>query len=124
MRLSDIGNPKELIPFCGAAGIGSLASVSPMLFDDGLERLRELANDPRWRMREAVRIGLQRIMAVRRWEALKALEGWDAEGTTLEMRAAAAAMAEPSLLKETKTAGAATRSASWCVLFLKTALSF
>jgi hypothetical protein len=60
-------------------------------------------------MREAVRMGLQRIMTARRWDVLTALEGWAAEGTTLEMRATAAAVAEPILLEDTETAVAALR---------------
>lgn len=100
-----VNTPQEFIPFCGTAGIGSLASVSPMLFEKALARLRKLANDPRWRMREAVRIGLQRIMTVRCWDTLTALEGWIAEGTTLEMRAVAAAVAEPTLLEDPVLAG-------------------
>jgi hypothetical protein len=95
-----VNDPRELIPFCGATGIGALGSVSPATFELALTRLEELSSDARWRMREAVRFGLQRLLA-RRWsETLEALQGWVRPGAWLEMRAAATAVAEPSLLED------------------------
>ena len=99
-----VNDPRELIPFCGAMGIGTIGSLSPALFEPALTTLRTLANDPRWRMREGVCFGLQRLLAGRRRDTLEALEAWVAAGALLEMRAAAAAVAEPALLKERETA--------------------
>jgi hypothetical protein len=102
-----VNAPQELIPFCGAVGIGAIGAASPALFEPALTTLRRLANDPRWRMREAVVFGLQKLLATRRQEALKGLEGWIRPAAWLEMRAAAAAVAEPALLDDQETASAA-----------------
>jgi hypothetical protein len=48
----------ECLALCGRAGLGRLALLEP---DTVLERLRKLASDPRWRVREGVAIALQRI---------------------------------------------------------------
>jgi hypothetical protein len=93
-------DPQEFIPFCGTAGLGAIGSVSPEILDQALATLKRLANDPRWRMREAVRMGLQRVMSMRRQAVWDELGKWIPEGSLLEMRAAAAAVAEPALLKD------------------------
>jgi hypothetical protein len=95
-----VNAPQEFIPFCGAVGIGAIGSVSSGFFLQALEALKRLANDPRWRMREAVRMGLQRIMAARGQYAWDELGRWITNGSLLELRAAAAAIAEPVLLKD------------------------
>ncbi len=91
-------NPREFIPFCGTVGIGALGAAAPGLFDGALAALRRLAEDPRWRMREATAMGLQRLLRSRPDETLTALEGWISGGSPLVLRAAAAAVAEPALL--------------------------
>lgn len=92
--------PEEFLPFCGAIGIGVIGSVSPYRSDAALHSLRGLANDARWRMREAVCFGLQRILAKRSPDTLKALETWVQDENWLEMRAVAAGVAEPALLRD------------------------
>jgi hypothetical protein len=78
---------------CGAVGLGRLVAQGKRRH---LARLRELASDPRWRVREAV------AMAHQRWgdddfEAMaEAAERW-ADGTPLEQRPAVAALCEPRL---------------------------
>lgn len=52
-------------------------------------------------------MGLHRLIAARRQETLNALEQWAAEGSPLEMRAAAAGVAEPTLLENGETVQAA-----------------
>jgi len=99
-----VNSPREFIPFCGAIGIGALGSVWPAAFDRALTTLRALATDPRWRMREAVRFGLQKLLARRGRDTLAAFEGWIAGGNLLEMRAAATAVAEPPTLQDKDTA--------------------
>jgi hypothetical protein len=99
-----VNNPRELIPFCGAVGMGALGAACPTLFAKAIKALRAVANDPRWRMREAVSTALQRLIAARPRETLNALKLWTVEGSPLEMRAAAAGLAEPALLKDTATA--------------------
>jgi hypothetical protein len=100
VQVAPVNDPQEFIPFCGTVGIGALGAVSPALFVKALAALKHLAGDSRWRMREAVAMALQRLAASRGSETWQALEAWIAEGGLLEMRAAAAAIAEPALLKD------------------------
>jgi hypothetical protein len=102
-----VNAPREFIPFCGAIGVGALGSASPGIFHRALTSLQALAHDPRWRMREAVRFGLQRLLAKRSRDTLATLKGWVVDGDLLEMRAAAATVAEPTILKDRETAIAA-----------------
>ncbi len=97
-------NPKEFLTFCGAYAIGAIASVSPRFFEKALALLRELANDPRWRIREAVAMGIQKLLTKQSQNTLKALENWIADTEWLAMRAVAAGVAEPPILKDNKTA--------------------
>jgi hypothetical protein len=102
-------DPREFIPFCGTVGIGALGAAVPTLYDDALKALRRLAEDPRWRMREAIAMGLQRLLRSRPDETLTALEGWISGGSPLTLRATAAAVAEPALLVYEETAQRALR---------------
>lgn len=102
-----VNSAGEFIPFCGAVGMGSIAAVHSGYFQKALSRLRELASDPRWRMREAVAMGLQRMITSNADAVLKNLKKWVSGGNLLELRAVAAAVAEPALLKNPKTARAA-----------------
>jgi hypothetical protein len=104
-----VNNAREFIPFCGAVGIGAIGSASPEFFEKALTALGALANDPRWRMREAVRMGLQRLMIKRNRDTLKELDEWAVTGSLLEMRAAAAAVADPAILRDTEIANLALR---------------
>jgi hypothetical protein len=94
-----VNTPTEFVPFCGAVGIGSIGSAQPSFFDQAIVTLRGFAKDSRWRMREAVRMGLQRLAKIRARDTLTTMEGWIGEGNWLEMRAIAAAVAMPSLLE-------------------------
>jgi hypothetical protein len=104
-----VNTPGAFLPFCGAMGIGAIGSVAATHFAAALDTLKPLANDPRWRMREAVCFGLQRMLARRSQDTLAALEGWIEDGSLLELRAAAATVAEPTLLKDAETARSALR---------------
>src|SRR6266700_1223921 len=66
---------------------------------DLLPRLRQLASDPRWRVREGVAMGLQRLGDADLARLLTEMEEWVAGGP-LEQRAAIAALCEPRLLRE------------------------
>jgi hypothetical protein len=46
------------LPMCGVIGLGRLVAEGR---EDLLPRLRAAAGDPRWRVREAVVLGLQRL---------------------------------------------------------------
>lgn len=102
-----VNDPREFLPFCGAVGLGAIGSASTTFYEPALLALRPLARDPRWRMREGVCFALQRLAAARRQETLSALAEWVSGGDLLEMRAAAATVADPILLRNTGTATAA-----------------
>lgn len=86
--------PEEFLAFCGAVGLGRLAAQGRT---ELVQRLRTLASDPRWRMREGVAMALQRVGDQDMPLLLREMKKWSA-GNLLEMRAAAAALCEPRLL--------------------------
>jgi hypothetical protein len=90
------GGAQEFLAFCGVLGLGRLLVEGDARM---LVELRRLANDERWRVREAV------AMALQRWgsddfDALAAAMAEWARGSWLERRAAAAALCEPVLLTD------------------------
>jgi hypothetical protein len=93
-------SPEVFLAVCGVVGLGRLLAEGDL---DQLVVLRECANDPRWRIREAVAMALQRWGDVDMPALLKAMAVW-AKGSLLERRAAAAALCEPRLLKDPKHA--------------------
>jgi hypothetical protein len=99
--------PREFLPFCGAIGIGAIGSVSSERRDAALTILGRLATDTRWRLREAVCFGLQRMLGARVDDTLAALFAWLDDGNYLRTRAAVVAVAEPTLLKNDTTARSA-----------------
>ena len=64
-----------------------------------MPQLRESASDARWRIREAVALGLQEYGRASLASLLQVMEGWS-RGTLLERRAVVAALCEPGLLRE------------------------
>ena len=94
-----VNDPKEFVTFCGAYAIGAIGSVSSSLFDKAVSLLKELGRDSRWRTREAVAMGLQKMIARKPEETLKALDDWIENSDWLAMRAVVAGVAEPFLLK-------------------------
>ncbi|MCC6148580.1 MAG: hypothetical protein IT308_13555 [Anaerolineaceae bacterium] len=89
--------PEEFLAFCGTLGLGKLICLGEGVY---FAELRRLANDPRWRTREAVAMALQMIGVWDMEMLLTELEGWLA-GSFLEQRAVAAGLCEPVLLRET-----------------------
>lgn len=89
--------PEVFLVFCGIVGLGKLAASETKLFD----RLRGYSSDKRWRIREAVATGLQLAGDQNMELLLKEMRKWS-EGNWYEKRAAAAALAEPRLLKEAR----------------------
>jgi hypothetical protein len=86
----------EFIALCGTAGLGKVALMEPATV---MTRLRELASDRRWRVREGVAIALQRIGRESMPHLLAEMQAWIADGPYAQ-RAAAAGLSEPALLKE------------------------
>jgi hypothetical protein len=95
-----VNSPYEFLAFCGALGLGRLLAQGDA---SHWATLRRLANDPRWRMREAVAMALQRLGDADMDGLIAAMQDW-ADGTLLEQRAAAAGLCEPRLLGRTEHA--------------------
>ena len=88
--------PGEFVTAVGTAGLGRLVAAGDR---SCLLALRRAAGDPRWRVREAVAIGLQAWGDVDVGALVDEMERW-AGGTPLEGRAAMAALCEPRLLRD------------------------
>ena len=104
-----VNDPHEFIPFCGTMGLGAFGASMPQYAKPAFRVLHELANDSRWRMREAVCCGLQRLIAAQPQAIVDALQDWVEDGSWLELRAAAAGVAEPALLRDHELARSALR---------------
>ena len=86
--------PDVFLAAVGLVGLGRLVAAGRR---DYLSLLRRASNDPRWRVREAVAIGLQHWGDAEVIGLLDEMERW-AAGSPLEGRAAMAALCEPRLL--------------------------
>ena len=89
-------SPEVFLVFCGITALGKMAARRDA---DALARLRAFASDERWRVREAVAIALQYFGDADMQALLHEMEFWS-RGNWYEKRAAAAALAEPRLLKD------------------------
>lgn len=88
--------PEVFLPVCGVVGLGKILAQGKR---EALEILRRYAADPRWRVREAVCMALQRWGEVDMPALLEEMASWS-RGSPWEQRAAAAALCEPKLLME------------------------
>jgi hypothetical protein len=107
--------PDAFLAFCGVLGLGALLARPQWQPGEGeetsplqsvvtvLQRLRTLASDPRWRIREAVATGLQLWGDSDLRGLIGEMDGW-AGGNYYEQRTAAAALCEPRLLKDESAA--------------------
>jgi len=86
----------EYLALCGTAGLGRFALLEP---DTVMSWLRELASDPRWRVREGVAMSLQRIGRENMPMLLAEMKEW-MHGDALVQRAAVAGLCEPPILKK------------------------
>jgi len=98
-----IATDDEYSVFCGVPGLGRLLAEGA----DVLPRLRRHAVDPRWRVREAVAMALQRLGDADLPRLLVTAESWAADPHPLVRRAAAAAVCEPRLLTTARAAACA-----------------
>jgi hypothetical protein len=99
------GDQPEAILSCAAvAAYGAVGVARPDWIDDELAKLRRSAADPRWRVREVVAQSLQRLLAHDWSYVVWELADWAADDDPLVVRAAAAAVAEPPLLREASRA--------------------
>ncbi len=97
-KVAPVNTQQEFLAFCGTVGFGRLAAEG----DTGaMKILRRQASDPRWRTREAVAMGLQRVGDKDMVRLLDEMDEWS-KGNPLEQRAAVAALCEPRLLNDKK----------------------
>lgn len=90
----------EFLALCGTAGLGRVALMEP---ETVMKWLRDLAADPRWRVREGVAIGLQRVGRESMPMLVSEMRTW-AQDRPFVQRAAVAALCEPALLKSNEDA--------------------
>ncbi|MFN2222778.1 MAG: hypothetical protein ACK2UH_09520 [Candidatus Promineifilaceae bacterium] len=91
----------EFLAFCGVLGLGYLAARGGC---EHFSLLRQRAADPRWRIREAVALGLQQYGRSSIIQLLALMTDWS-QGTLLERRAVVATLCEPDLLQDADDAG-------------------
>lgn len=88
-----VGSADEYLAMCGTVGLGAHATDARTL-----AALHRMASDPRWRVREAVAMGLQ-LLGDNDFGALERIvRRWARDPDPLVVRAAAAAVCEPRLL--------------------------
>lgn len=97
---------REYLAAVAALCTGALLSVRPD--EAAAALLTAAASDRRWRVRELAATGLQRVLSADPERGMSVVRGWLASGT-LPARAAVAAVAEPSLLRDPDLARAAVR---------------
>lgn len=85
----------EFLAVCGVVGLGRLVAEGRA---DLVRELRTHASDPRWRVREAVAMALQRVGDADTAALFHIVQAW-LEDRAYVQRAAIAAVAEPRLLK-------------------------
>lgn len=100
----------EYLVFCGVVGLGRELAEDADTDEARAEaehRLRRHATDVRWRVREAVAMALQRLGDADLARLLDVVRRWADDDDPLVLRAAAAAICEPRLLREPTAAAAA-----------------
>lgn len=103
-------NPRVFLPATAAVAMGATySSADPDARLAITRHLRRAASDARWRVREGVAMGLQRIGEADAPTLHALLSEWSVDGSPLEQRAIVAALAHPPILKRRDDALAALR---------------
>jgi hypothetical protein len=97
-------DPREFLPFCALFALGAeFSGADERTRSEIAASLRAAAGNGRWRTREAVAMGMQRI-GESDLPALRALiEPWMEDATLFEKRAIVAALAHPPILGDRST---------------------
>jgi hypothetical protein len=93
-----VNRPEVFLPCAAVLGFGAAGAARPEWWDHEMAKIRRAAPDPRWRVREAVAMALQRLLAADWPRAVGVLRDWAVDGDPLVVRAAVAGVAEPALL--------------------------
>ncbi len=97
---ADVNDPKSFLAFCAAVCLGKIYTKTKD--NKIITILKQLANDGRWRMREAVAFGFQHI-GEQDFDELKALfSEWIKTANNLERRAILVSLAHPKFLNEAR----------------------
>ncbi|NPV56213.1 MAG: hypothetical protein HPY76_05995 [Anaerolineae bacterium] len=97
---ADGNHPEDFVVFCGIAGLGTIADPDQ---PEILAKLRSFASDHRWRIREGIAIALQ-AWGRKDYDAMfQCISAW-LEGNPYELRAVVAALCEPDLLDDERSA--------------------
>lgn len=99
-----LATDEEYLVLCGTIGLGRLLAAGA---EGAGERLRSYAKDARWRVREGVAMGLQRLGDADLPRLLSLVTTWAGDPDPLVQRAAVAGICEPRLLKRPDAAAQA-----------------
>jgi hypothetical protein len=100
-------SPEVILPCVAVAAYGEVGAVRPEWWDDEVAKIRRAAVDSRWRVREIVAQALQRLLDADWARTIDVLYQWVEGDDPLELRAVAAAVAEPALLTDESRATSA-----------------
>lgn len=92
-----IGTEDEFVTMCGLVALGRHVGEGD---DRHVDLLHRYASDPRWRVREAVAMALQRAADDDPERAFGLAQRWAVDAEPLVRRAAVAAVCEPRLLRD------------------------
>ncbi|MFW9876821.1 MAG: hypothetical protein ACFFG0_27320 [Candidatus Thorarchaeota archaeon] len=91
-------DPKEFLSFCGTWAIGAIGASNPKYYHESLNILKKQSEDNRWRVREAVALGLQKLLMKHPDKTLTKIREWIEDTNWLTMRAVVAGVAHLSVL--------------------------
>lgn len=98
-----VNHPKEFLPFCGILSLGAYYPYADEETRKHIMMLFKVAmNDRRWRSREGVAMGFQKIAEKDFSLIKKYFTLWYPDSNYLEKRAFVAALAHPPILKDEK----------------------
>jgi hypothetical protein len=120
LEAAPVSDAREMLPAVAALSTAAWAVARPLTWDWALGKLHHAAQDRRWRTRELVATGLQQMLAADWSRTVTALKDWVTDAHPLVVRAAAAAVAEPPLLKGADRAADALAMQEGAISWLQT----